>query len=246
MQANSITNSSAGGFHRGGILSQFLRSCFHNLRTSTAAQETLTMASSTRVVISKSLESHRAAFIQANVRSTTQRHRSFSHSCGRIFSDMSTRRPSSRSASRTNVPRQPAAEEAVHRLVRREVVRELTPLAARLHEVQHGVRQLALAPLPVTHPRKQRLYRRPLRVRQVRRVRLALLPCFFHACTILIFRYENRLLIGISSQKSVIKRNKGFLSELFPHTVIPRHAMLSFPCPIFINPLTRLLIQESP
>lgn len=86
------------------------------------------------------------------------------------------------------------AEKAVHRLIRRKVMRKLTPLTAGLNNVQHGVCQFALAPLPIPHSRIQWLYFFPLAVCQVRRVRLAPCSYFFHAAIIPCFTYEDKLL----------------------------------------------------
>gem|GEM_PF-4073619 len=86
------------------------------------------------------------------------------------------------------------AEKAVHRLIRRKVMRKLTPLTAGLYNVQHGVCQFALAPLPIPHSRIQWLYFFPLAVCQVRRVRLAPCSYFFHAAIIPRFTYEDKLL----------------------------------------------------
>lgn len=73
-------------------------------------------------------------------------------------------------------------------------MRKLTPLTAGLYNVQHGVCQFALAPLPIPHSRIQWLYFFPLAVCQVRRVRLAPCSYFFHAAIIPRFTYEDKLL----------------------------------------------------
>lgn len=86
------------------------------------------------------------------------------------------------------------AKKAVHRLIRRKVMRKLTPLTAGLYNVQHGVCQFALAPLPIPHSRIQWLYFFPLAVCQVRRVRLAPCSYFFHAAIIPCFTYDDKLL----------------------------------------------------
>ena len=74
-------------------------------------------------------------------------------------------------------------------------MRKLTPLTAGLNNVQHGVCQFALAPLPIPHSRIQWLYFFPLAVCQVRRVRLAPCSYFFHAAIIPCFTYEDKLLV---------------------------------------------------
>lgn len=71
-----------------------VRSRLHKRRSNTAAHAMMIIASSMETEISNSFARRRAAFIQAKVRSTIQRHGSFSHSCGLIFSEMSTRRRS--------------------------------------------------------------------------------------------------------------------------------------------------------
>ena len=74
-------------------------------------------------------------------------------------------------------------------------MRKLTPLTAGLYNVQHGVCQFALAPLPIPHSRIQWLYFFPLAVCQVRRVRLAPCSYFFHAAIIPRFTYEDKLYV---------------------------------------------------
>lgn len=82
-------------------------------------------------------------------------------------------------------------------------MRKLTPLTAGLYNVQHGVCQFALAPLPIPHSRIQWLYFFPLAVCQVRRVRLAPCSYFFHAAIIPRFTYEDKLFI-ISLKNTLI------------------------------------------
>ena len=73
-------------------------------------------------------------------------------------------------------------------------MRKLPPLTAGLYDIQHGICQFALAPLPIPHSRIQWLYFFSLAVCQVRRVRLAPCSYFFHAAIIPCFTYEDKLL----------------------------------------------------
>lgn len=71
-------------------------------------------------------------------------------------------------------------------------MRKLAPLTSGLYNVQHGVRQFALAPLPIPHSRIVRSDFFPLSVCQVRRVRLAHLLCFFQAAIITHLSYKGK------------------------------------------------------
>ena len=75
------------------------------------------------------------------------------------------------------------------------IMRKLTSLKSGLYNVQHGVCQFALAPLPIPHSRIQWFNSVPTGVCQVRRLRLAPSFYFFHAAIIPRLLYEDNFLL---------------------------------------------------
>ena len=71
-------------------------------------------------------------------------------------------------------------------------MRKLMPLTAGLYNVQHGVCQFALAPLPIPYSRIQWFNFFPQGICQVRRVRIVLCSYFFHATIIPHLIYKSK------------------------------------------------------
>ena len=98
---------------------------------------------------------------------------------------------------------------------------KLTPLTSGLYNVQHGVCQFALAPLPIPHSRIVRSDFFPLGVCQVRRVRLALLlsSCYYNTS---ILQRQVLVLPHIHIQHSMEVNEDDFASAAPPITPIRR------------------------